>query len=134
MKIQEILEDVSQAEADQITKFASALWHKLGIDIHFGHHFMTQLNNKRNTPPITSAEIIRMFKKQYQYNGKHIANMGDAEEGVMKDILTSINLPFMLKDTPSGKELIPKTVLRQQRFFSQDEVFTIHEDSLRTAH
>lgn len=118
-------EDVTQPELDQVEKFADALWGKLGIDVAFTRHFMDRLNDARNGKPITAAELIRIFKKEYERNGKNIANM-DNSEAVMKDLLTNINLPFILKDTPRGKELVAKTVMRKNNFHTPDPSYVVN--------
>jgi hypothetical protein len=117
MKINEIIsEDVSQGDFAQIERFADALWGRLGVDVKFTWHFMQRVNDERNGKPITTAELIRMFKKEYMKYGKNVANMDNSVEAVFKDAMTAINLPFVIKDTPQGKELIAKTTMRKPNF------------------
>lgn len=117
MKINEIIrEDVSQGDFAQIERFADALWGRLGIDVKFTWHFMQRVNDERNGKPITTAELIRMFKKEYMKYGKNVADMDNSVEAVFKDAMTDINLPFVIKDTPQGKELIAKTTMRKPNF------------------
>lgn len=124
MKINELLEDVTQSELDQVERFADALWGKLGVDVKFTHHFMDRLNDARNGKPISTAELVRLFKKEYERNGKAIAGI-DGGEAVMKDLVTALNLPFVVKDTPNGKELIAKTVMRKAQFHTPDPEYVI---------
>jgi hypothetical protein len=117
MKINEIIcEDVSQGDFAQIERFADALWGRLGIDVKFTWHFMQRVNDVRNGKPITTAELIRMFKKEYMKYGKDVSSMDNSVEAVFKDAMTAINLPFVIKDTPQGKELIAKTTMRKPNF------------------
>ena len=124
MKIQELMEAVTQSELDQVERFADALWGKLGVDVEFTRHFMDRVNDERNGKPISSAELVRLFKKEYERNGKQIAQL-DGAEGVMKDLLTTVNLPFVIKDTRDGKELVAKTVMRKDQFKTPDPEYVV---------
>lgn len=124
MKIQELMEAVTQSELDQVERFADALWGKLGVDVEFTRHFMDRVNDERNGKPISSAELVRLFKKEYERNGKQIAQL-DGAEGVMKDLLTTVNLPFVIKDTRDGKELVAKTVMRKDQFKTPDPQYIV---------
>lgn len=124
MKIRELMEAVTQAELDQVEKFADALWGKLGVDVEFTRHFMDRVNDERNGKQISPAELIRLFKKEYERNGKQISQLAGAE-GVMKDLLTTVNLPFVIKDTHDGKELVAKTVMRKDKFKTPDPEYVV---------
>ena len=124
MKIQELMEAVTQSELDQVERFADALWGKLGVDVEFTRHFMDRVNDERNGKPISSAELVRLFKKEYERNGKQIAQL-DGAEGVMRDLLTTVNLPFVIKDTQNGKELVAKTVMRKDDFKTPDPQYVV---------
>ena len=110
-----LLEDISQQQLDQVEQFADALWGKLGVDVDFTRHFLDRVNDERNGKPITAAELVRMFKKEYERHGKIIASLEDLE-AVMKDLTTTINLPFVLKDRGDNKQLVAKTVMRKADF------------------
>lgn len=126
MRIHELLEDISMSELDQVERFATVLWHKLGIDVDFTRHFFDRVNDPRNGKPITTAELIRLFKKEYERNGKPIAKLAGSE-AVMKDLLTHINIPFVVKDKRNGdgKELVAKTVMRKEKFMSPDPEYVV---------
>lgn len=124
MKVREITEDVTQQQLDQVEKFADGLWAKLGIDVAFTRHFFDRVNDARNGKSITPAELIRLFKKEYERNGKAIADFGGLE-AVMKDLTTNINLPFVIKDTNQGKQLVAKTVMRKPEFRTPDPEFVV---------
>ena len=128
MKIREITENITQSELSQVEKFADALWHKLGVDIEFSHHFLNRVNNERNEKPISAAELIRLFKKEYERNGRVISKLHDTE-AVMQDVLTSINLPFVMHDTTAGNELTAKTVIRKPNFKTTSPIYSIKESS-----
>jgi hypothetical protein len=117
-------EDVSQAELNNVERFADALWGKLGIEVEFTRHFIDRLNDVRNGKPITSAELVRLFKKEYERNGKSISNLNNSE-AVMKDLLTSINLPFVIKGDGQEKELIAKTIMRKPDFKTPDPEYIV---------
>lgn len=118
------MEAITQSDLDQVERFADALWSKLGVDVEFTRHFMDRVNDTRNGKAISSAELIRLFKKEYERNGKLISQLENGE-GVMKDLLTTINLPFVIKDTDDGKELVAKTVMRKDQFKTPDPEYVI---------
>jgi hypothetical protein len=126
MRIAELLEDITPTELSQVERFADALWSKLGVEVEFTHHFFDRVNDPRNGKPITTAELIRLFKKEYERNGKQIAKL-DGSEAVMKDLLTHINLPFVVRDARrgDGKELVAKTVMRKDKFMTPDPEYVV---------
>jgi hypothetical protein len=125
MLLSELYEDVSMAQLHDVEKFADKLWGKLGIDIKFTHHFMQRLNDERNGKPISSAELIRLFKKEYAENGTDIKDIDGEREAILKDLFTDINLPFVMKDTRSGTAMVAKTIMRKKDFKSSSKAFTI---------
>jgi LysM repeat protein len=126
-------EDLSQADVDSIERFADKLYRKLGIDITFTKHFMDQVNDERNGKPISGAELVRLFKKEYERWGKDVAQMGPDMEGTFKDLTTNINLPFVLRWDRDEEELdlVTKTVMRKKNFksYGNDREFPVDEDT-----
>lgn len=112
--------EVTQQELNDVEKFADALWAKVGIDVEFTRHFLDRVNDERNGKPISSAELIRLFKKAYHRYGKQIADQ-DGLQAVMADLLTQINLPFVIDDD----ELIAKTVMRKKNFKTSNQKFEV---------
>lgn len=124
MRAQEfITEDITPELLHQIEYFADSLWAELGIDIEFTRHFLERLNDERNGKPITARELARLLKKEYEQNGSKIAAVDG--EAVMKDLLTDINLPFVMKDTDNTRELIAKTIMRKPGFKTHNREFPI---------
>ena len=124
MRIRELIENINQQQLDQVERFADALWAKLGVDVEFTRHFFDRVNDERNGKPITTAELIRLFKKEFQQYGKDIANL-QGYEAVMKDLFTNINLPFVIKDQGQEKQLVAKTVMRKPGFKTPDPEFIV---------
>jgi hypothetical protein len=121
MKLTELLfERVSRAQMISVEKFCDALWGKLGIDVSFTKHFLARVNDDRNGKEINSAELIRLFKKEYEQNGKNVAKMDGEAEAVFRDLLTLVNLPFVVKSHGDEKTIVAKTVLRKKDFKSED--------------
>jgi hypothetical protein len=116
MKLAELYEFVSQKQLDDVEKFADNQWGKLGIDIKFTKHFIERVNDERNGKDITSAELIRLFKKEYEKYGKNVNSMNADDEAVFKDLLTNVNLPFVLKDDGKEKTIVAKTIMRKADF------------------
>lgn len=124
MRAQEfITEDITPELLTQIERFADQLWGRLGIDIEFTRHFLERLNDERNGRPISAPELVRILKKEYEQNGKKIAAADG--EAVMKDLLTNINLPFVMKNQGNSRELIAKTIMRKQDFRTSNREFPI---------
>ena len=126
MRFFELTEDISMSQLRRIEAFANELWHKIGVDVSFTGHFLNRLNDERNGEPITVEELIRLFKEEYVRYGKNIAEL-DNTEAVMRDLLTKINLPFVIKDSPQGKELVAKTVIRKDNFKTNSPEFAVKE-------
>lgn len=121
--------EITSTELSAIERFADALWGKLGIDVHFTRHFLDRVNDERNGKPISAAELIRLFKKEYAYHGRNISKLNDTE-AVMKDLLTGINLPFVYKDMPQGQDqLVAKTIMRKPDFKTPDPEFIVDDRS-----
>lgn len=111
---------------DQIEAYADRLFAKLGIDVEFTRHFHDRLNDERNRKPITSAELIRLFREVYHKHGKRIAELPDEAEAVMKDMQTDINMPFVIDVNNKGElELIGKTIMRKPNFRTSNQEFTV---------
>lgn len=131
MKISEIItEEITRADLAEVERFADALWGKLGIDIKFTHHFMDRLNDERNGKQISVAELVRLFKKEYEKYGKQISNINTDGEAVLKDMMTSVNLPFIVRDgwrPGDDKILMAKTIMRKQNFRTPDPEYIVRE-------
>jgi hypothetical protein len=120
-----IKEFVSTDELSKVEKFADSLWKKADIDVDFSKHFADRVNDERNEKPISAAELVRIFKKEYERNSKKISNMDD-REAVMKDKSTDINLPFALNPMHNRKNMIAKTIMRKPNFHTPDQEFVVN--------
>jgi hypothetical protein len=125
MKLRELHEEVTQSQLADVEKFADRLWGKLGIDVEFTKHFVQRMNDERNGKEISAAELIRLFKKEYEKYGKDIKQIDDAGEALMADLLTNVNLPFVIRDRKDGKELVAKTVMRKKNFKTDDPSYEV---------
>lgn len=125
------VEELSRSDVDGIERFADKLYKKLGIDVTFTKHFMDRVNDERNGKPISGAELVRLFKKEYERWGKDVAQMGPDVEGTFKDLTTDINLPFVLRWDRDEEELdlIAKTVMRKKNFKTWNKEFPVDEDT-----
>lgn len=125
MKLHELREDVSQKQLDDVETFADRLWGKFGIDVKFTRHFIDRLNDDRNGKDISPAELVRLFKKEYEKHGKDVKNIEDSDEAVFMDLTTDLNLPFVIRDRKDGKELTAKTIMRKPDFKTDDTVYPV---------
>jgi len=115
-------EDVSKSDLDQVEKYADKLFAAVGIDIEFTRHFLDRVNDERNKKPITSAELIRLFRLTYKKYGKKIAKMNPDAEAVIHDMETDVNMPFVLNVERGGMiDLVAKTVMRKKNFKTKDQ-------------
>ena len=127
MKINEFDKQVTQADIDELEKFADKIFAKVGIDVNFTRHFLDRVNDERNGKPISMSELTRLFKQEQKRWGKKIAQLGPDEEAVMKDLQTDLNLPFALRwdDKNNELDLIAKTVMRKKNFKTPNPEFPV---------
>ena len=112
-----LLEFVSKKDLDQVEKYADRLFAAVGIDVEFTRHFLDRVNDTRNKKPISTAELIRLFRLSYKKYGKKIPQMGAKAQAVIHDMETDINMPFVLNIDRSGMlDLVAKTVMRKKNF------------------
>ncbi len=69
--------------------------------------------------------MIRLFKKEYEKFGKDIKALDDNDEAVFKDLMTDLNLPFVMRDRRDGKELKAKTIMRKKDFKHNDKSYEV---------
>ena len=126
-KVRDIYEEISQADLDQLERFADKLFSKVGIDVEFTRHFLDRVNDERNKKPISSGELTRLFKQEFKKWGRPIAQMGPDQEAVMKDLQTDINMPFALQWDSKNNELdlVAKTVMRKKDFKTSNKEFPV---------
>ena len=112
-----LLEFVSKKDLDQVEKYADKLFAVVGIDVEFTRHFLDRVNDERNKKPISTAELIRLFRLSYKKHGKRIPKMGPKAQAVIHDMETDINMPFVLNIDRKGElDLVAKTVMRKKDF------------------
>ncbi|SVB96177.1 uncharacterized protein METZ01_LOCUS249031 [marine metagenome] len=112
-----LLEFVSKQDLDQVEKYADRLFAAVGIDVEFTRHFLDRVNDTRNKKPISTAELVRLFRLSYKKYGKKIPKMGPKAQAVIHDMETDINMPFVLNIDRSGMlDLVAKTVMRKKNF------------------
>ena len=112
-----LLEFVSKKDLDQVEKYADKLFAVVGIDVEFTRHFLDRVNDERNKKPISTAELIRLFRLSYKKHGKRIPKLGAKAQAVIHDMETDINMPFVLNIDHKGElDLVAKTVMRKKDF------------------
>jgi hypothetical protein len=121
MLLRELHEDITPKQLDDVEAFADRLWGKLGIDVTFTKHFVDRMNDERNGKPVSAAELVRLFKREYERWGKVVKTLDDGDQAVFKDLVTSLNLPFVIRDD----ELVAKTVLRKPDFSTTNQSYEV---------
>lgn len=73
--------------------------------------------------------MLDIFNRVYQQldKGKKITALGPDAQAVIKDMLTDINMPFVLRWDWKNKELdlVVKTVMRKQNFQTANKQFVL---------
>lgn len=114
----ELNEKLSADEIKSVEDYADKLFSEVGLDVEFSKHFKDRINDERNLKPISSAELIGLFKRAYSKSGKKIAQLPVKAEAVIQDMRTDINTPFVIEYDPRSKELDlkMKTIMRKKNF------------------
>lgn len=120
---QYIQEEVTQQQINDLEKFADRLLAKFDIDVEFTRHFADRMNDERNKPSISIAELQKFFKKIAQEKGSNIKKNADAEV-VLKDIQTDLNLPVVIRyhKDKDEFEVVNKTIMRKKNFTTPNKV------------
>ena len=123
-----VSEEVSQKQLNDLEKFADRILKKFDVDIEFTRHFADRMNDKRNDPPITVAELQRVFKKIAKRKAKNIRQNPDSE-AVIKDLQTDLNLPVVINyDRKNDEfEVINKTIMRKKNFRTTSKTITTED-------
>ena len=119
-------EDVSQKQLNDLEKFADRLLAKFDVDVEFTRHFADRMNDARNKPAITIAELQRLFKKIAKNKAKNIRQNPDSE-AVIKDMQSDLNLPVVINYDKKNDEfeVVNKTIMRKKNFGTSDKVFNV---------
>jgi homoserine dehydrogenase len=112
---------ITQADLNQIEKYADKLFAKVNVDIEFTRHFLDRINDPRNKKQINSAELIRLWRETYKKYGKKIPKLGDHAQAVLQDMETDINVPFVLNWKNGEFELVSKTIMRKKNFTTPNQ-------------
>lgn len=129
---------ITKTQLQRIEQYADKLFKEFGIDIEFqnlyvGTHFYQRLNDPRNITPISSDDLRNLFKKTSQRYGDKLAQLNTGAEGVLRDMESDVNMPFIIKFDPKNKELdlIPKTIMRKRDFKSSTPFYSV-ENATKT--
>ena len=119
-------EEVTQKQLNDLERFADRLLDKFGIDVEFTKHFADRMNDDRNKPAISIAELQRVFKKIAKNKAKNIRQNPDIE-AVLKDIQADLNLPIVINyDSEKDEyEVVNKTIMRKKNFGTSSKVIKV---------
>lgn len=118
---------ITKDELRAIETLVDALFKQVGMDVSFTKHFYDRVNDERNGKPITTSELMSLFRKSYAKYGKELAKLSPDMEGILKDVNTNINAPFVLHwdDRNQELDLVLKTVMRKKNFMSDTKAYTV---------
>jgi hypothetical protein len=118
MKFGKLFERLSMGDLKKAERHIDKAFASIGIDVEFTKHFIERVNHKRNEKDITVEELEDIFDKALKTYGRAIENMGDKYNGILTDMSTWVNLPFVIRKNGSGMpQLVAKTVMRTKQFF-----------------
>lgn len=114
---------VSNSQLKNLEKQLDKLFADANIDVEFTKHFMDRVRDPRNVDDIRIAEIRDLFRKAHTKYKDTFKKLGINFEGVINDILTNLNIPFVLKqmDTDDELELVSKTIMRKKDFMTRNK-------------
>ena len=126
IRFRTFVEDVSQAQLNDLEKFADRILAKFGVDIEFTRHFADRMNDPRNKPAIKVQELQQLFKRIARNKAKNIRQNPDSQ-AVIKDMQNDLNLPVVINyDKEKDEfEVINKTIMRKKNFGTSNKVFKI---------
>lgn len=121
------MKQITKKQLDILERVFDKAFAKLGIDIEFTKHFLERVNDERNKKQITAQELIDIYKREYVKYGKPLAKLTDGSQGVMKDLESDINIPFVINvDKKTGElELVAKTIMRKKAFRTPDKQYPV---------
>jgi hypothetical protein len=116
----ELHEQVSSEQLKDLEKFADRLLAKFDIDIEFTRHFADRMNDERNHPEITIAEMQKFFKKIAKAKGANLKKYKGGEV-VLKDIQSDLNIPVVVKLKNDEFVVTNKTIMRKKKFLTHGD-------------
>lgn len=128
MKINEIIlnERVSRDELRALKLYLQKQYEPIGLDVEFSSHFVDRVNDPRNEPEISTAELGKLFRKSLDRYGKTFKDMHPETEVVLKDISTALNVPIAIKRSEDAeKAVLATTVMRKKNYQTRDKVFKV---------
>ncbi len=126
IRFRTFVEDVSQAQLNDLEKFADRILAKFGVDIEFTRHFAYRMNDPRNKPAVKVQELQQLFKRIDRHKAKNIRQNPDSE-AVIKDMQNDLNLPVVINYDRNKDEfeVVNKTIMRKKNFGTSNKVFKI---------
>jgi len=125
-------EEVTQKQLNDVEKFADRILAKFNVDIEFTRHFADRMNDARNKPAVSVAELQQIFKKIARKKAKDIRQNPDSE-AVIKDIQKDLNLPVVISYNKNKEEfeVITKTIMRKKDFKTTSKVITTEAKKMK---
>ena len=128
-----VKEEVTQAQIRDLETFADRLLAKFDVDIEFTRHFADRVNDARNRPAITVAELQGIFKKIERNKAEKIKRYPNSEV-VLKDLQSDLNLPIVINFNKNKNEfeVVNKTIMRKKNFQTSNSVLRLESTSWRS--
>lgn len=137
MRLNELFEEACYPEDEPVSfsdllaleKYLDAFFNRFKLDIHLtGKHFVDRINDERNGEQITICELRETFKAFYRQYYKYFSKFRDSMEAVIKDLNSSINIPFIVKYDRRNDELdiVGKTIMRKKNFYTDTPILRVN--------
>lgn len=127
---------VTRKDLRELEDYLDKIWASLDVDIKFTRHFLDRVNDNRNKRQITVCELEKLFTDILKEYGGELtravkSRREDEIEGVLADMSTNINVPFVLEWDKRKKEfiMIKKTVMRKRGFRpnnAKEKMYKVH--------
>lgn len=137
MKIQELrdrpkhtsyTQKITREDLVHLEQVLDKLFKTIGIDVVLTTtHFLQRVNDVRGEGEISLAQLSNIFKKAYQRYNRKITQQGPDFEGVLRDVQTNLNVPFVLSWDRENEELdlVAKSAMRKKNFRTRNKVLTV---------
>ena len=98
--------------------------YNLDLDLK-GNHFLDRVNDKRNIYQISACELFEIFTEFLNKYGNKVKHLPDAEQQVIKDVTSNLNIPFIVHSDSKGKDVTAKTIMRKANFATPDKTLPL---------
>ena len=119
---------ITRNDLMELEKALDQLFKTIGIDVVLTtNHFLQRVNDTRGEGAITLDQVASIFKKAYTKYNRYITRQGPDFEGVLRDVQSQLNVPFVLNWDRDNEELdlVAKSAMRKRDFRTRNKVLPV---------